>query len=147
MNSVVLVGRITANPEVRKTQSGLSVCSFTLAVIGRKKEDVDFINCVAWRQLADFLGQYAKKGDLIGVDGRITSRTYERDGQKVYVVEVVADEVKILAHKQNQQNEAQSAPVQNRAQTVQNKPSVGYQFTAQEIEMMNNGIDPDDLPF
>lgn len=147
MNRTVLVGRITANPEVRKTQSGLSVCSFTLAVIGRKKEDVDFINCVAWRQLADFLGQYAKKGDLIGVDGRITSRTYERDGQKVYVVEVVADEVKILAHKQNQQNEAQSAPVQNRAQTVQNQPSVAYPFTAQEEEMMNNGIDPDDLPF
>ena len=131
MNSVVLVGRITANPEVRKTQSGLSVCSFTLAVIGRKKEDVDFINCVAWRQLADFLGQYAKKGDLIGVDGRITSRTYERDGQKVYVVEVVADEVKILAHKQSQQNEAPQAP----------KPA------QQESSWVDDMIKEDDLPF
>lgn len=136
MNSVVLVGRITANPEVRKTQSGLSVCSFTLAVIGRKKEDVYFINCVAWRQLADFLGQYAKKGDLIGVDGRITSRTYERDGQKVYAVEVVADEVKILAHKQNQQNEAPQAP----------KPAQ-QESGWKESSWVDDMIKEDDLPF
>ena len=102
INRVVLVGRLTRDVEVRKTQSGLSVAQFTVACDrrGRSQDNAqqtaDFISCVAWRQPADFLGQYARKGALIGVDGRLQSRSYDRDGQRVYVTEVVADNVRLL---------------------------------------------------
>ena len=105
INRVVLVGRLTRDVEVRKTQSGLSVAQFTVACDrrGRSQDNAqqtaDFISCVAWRQPADFLGQYARKGALIGVDGRLQSRSYDRDGQRVYVTEVVADNVRLLESK------------------------------------------------
>ena len=70
LNEVILVGRLTKNCEVRKTTSGLSVCSFTLAVT-EGKSDTEFIDCVAWRGNADFLGQYGKKGDIYAVKGRL----------------------------------------------------------------------------
>lgn len=110
INRVVLVGRLTRDVEVRKTQSGLSVASFTVACDNRRRQQdgtsqnntADFINCVAWRQSADFLGQYARKGALIGVDGRIQTRSYDRDGQKVYVTEVVVEELEFAESKNAQ---------------------------------------------
>ena len=91
INRVVLVGRLTKDVEVRKTGTGLSVASFTVACDRRGSRDAqgqsqaDFINCVAWRQAADFLGQYARKGALVGVEGRIQTRNYDdKDGKKVY---------------------------------------------------------------
>ncbi len=106
INRTVLVGRLTKDPEVRKTQSGISCAMFTVACDRNRKKDensneptADFISCVAWRQPADFLGQYAHKGSLVGVDGRIQSRSYDKDGQRVYVTEVVADQVRLLESK------------------------------------------------
>lgn len=90
INKVILVGRITKDAEVKKTQSGISTCRFSLAL--DKKDGVDFIDCQAWRQSAEFMG-YCKKGDIIGVVGRLTTYTYERDGRKNKVTEVVADTV------------------------------------------------------
>ena len=89
MNSVSLVGRITKDPELRKTMSGDSFVSFTIAVdrIG-SKDKADFINCVAWNKLADNLAAYKKKGDLIGITGSLNTRTYERDGSRTYITEV-----------------------------------------------------------
>ncbi len=116
INRVVLVGRLTRDVEVRKTQSGLSVASFTVAVDNRRRgqdgttqNTADFINCVAWRQSADFLGQYARKGAMIGVDGRIQTRNYDRDGQKVYVTEVVADTVQLLESRAQSEARAQQS--------------------------------------
>lgn len=97
INRVVLVGRITKDAETKKTQSGLSVCSFSIAV--EKKDGTDFIDCVAWRQAADFMGQYVKKGDLIAVDGRLQTRQWERDGHKNKATEVIADSVRRLTPK------------------------------------------------
>lgn len=91
INRVILVGRITKDAEIKKTQSGISSCRFTLAV--DKKDGADFINCQSWRQSADFMG-YCKKGDIIGVDGRLTTYTYERGGRKNTVTEVIADTVR-----------------------------------------------------
>ena len=106
INRAVLVGRLTRDVEVRKTQSGISCAMFTVACDrNRKKDDnsneptADFISCVAWRQPADFLGQYARKGSLVGVDGRIQTRNYEKDGQRIYMTEVVADQVRLLESK------------------------------------------------
>ena len=161
MNRVVINGRLTRDVEIRKTQSGLSVASFTIAQNDeREKDKTYFFNCVVWRQGAEFLGQYARKGDLIGVDGKLTTRTYTRDGQNITVTEVVADKVEIEAKKaQSQQNEYSSAPQQNYAQTAQNQPSQA-QYTPQynnyqpqpspEVEMAAKyGLDisSDDLPF
>ncbi|MBQ3418529.1 MAG: single-stranded DNA-binding protein [Erysipelotrichaceae bacterium] len=131
INNVVLIGRITKDLELRKTQSNLSVISFTLAVERNiKKEDgtkdTDFINCVAWRQSADFLYQYANKGDLIGVSGRLTTRNYDGQNGKVYVTEVTCDEVNLLA-KVNKENQ-EKAPRESQEDTSIN-------------------INPEDLPF
>ena len=78
INSTVIVGRLTRDPEVKQTQSGISVCNFTLAVDRQYKSGderlTDFIDCVAWRHTADFLGKYFSKGDPVGVTGHIQTR-------------------------------------------------------------------------
>lgn len=101
INNVTLVGRITKAPELKKTQSGHSVVSFTLAVNRLVKNDAgereaDFINCVAWRNSADFMNTYVQKGNLLGIVGKLQTRNYEQDGRTVYVTEVVCDSVQLL---------------------------------------------------
>ena len=121
INRVVLVGRLTRDVEVRKTASGLSVATFTVACDrrmargqdGNNQQSADFISCVAWRQAADFLGSYARKGALVGVEGRIQTRNYDRDGQKVYVTEIVCDTVNLLESKSQSQNRAQNSGYQD----------------------------------
>lgn len=101
INRVILVGRLARDPELRKTQTGISKTSFTVAC-DKIGDGADFIDCVAWRQPADFLSQYGKKGNLIGVDGRLSTRTYEKDGRTVKVTEVTADNVKLLSRNEQQ---------------------------------------------
>ncbi|MCQ2533933.1 MAG: single-stranded DNA-binding protein [Clostridia bacterium] len=99
MNKVVLLGRLTKDPEVKMTASQTSFCNFTIAVDRRFKDangqrQADFISCVAWRQTAQFIGNYFRKGSKILVGGSIQSRSYDdANGQKRYVTEVVVDEV------------------------------------------------------
>lgn len=109
INQVVLVGRLTRDVEVRKTQSGISVASYTVACDRRYQTNngptADFINCVSWRQSADFLSNYGRKGSLVGIEGSIQTRNYvANDGHKVYVTEVVTDRVQLLESKQATQN-------------------------------------------
>lgn len=156
INRVVLVGRLTRDVEVRKTTSGLSVARFTIACNRRggqnAQQQADFINCVAWRQSADFMGAYAKKGSLIGVEGRIQTSSYDRpDGSKAYNTEVVCDSCQILESKAASQNRAQ--------QSGYNAPSYnqgGYEpqpsFGAPDNSFDDFGgpaldISSDDLPF
>ena len=110
INKVILVGRITKDPELRKTQNGTSVVSFTLACNRRvpsQGQDADFINCVAWNKTADFMAQYVRKGALLGIEGRIQTRNYDdKDGKRVYVTEVVANSVQLLESKKDAQSEA-----------------------------------------
>jgi len=107
INRVVLVGRLTKDIELKKTNSNTSVCSFTLACNRRFQskepgaQTADFINCIAWRQSADFLAQYASKGAIVGVEGRIQTRSYDGQNGKVYVTEVVADNVQLLSRSNN----------------------------------------------
>ena len=115
MNKAILVGRLTKDPELKTTASGVSVCSFTIAVNRRFKNseggyDADFISCVAWRQQAEFISKYFSKGRMVGICGSIQTRNYEReDGQRVYVTEVVADEVSFVDSKSQSDN----APANN----------------------------------
>ncbi|CAW93234.1 single-stranded DNA-binding protein [Streptococcus equi] len=111
INNVVLVGRMTKDAELRYTPSQVAVATFTLAVNRAFKSqngerEADFINCVIWRQQAENLANWAKKGVLIGITGRIQTRNYEnQQGQRVYVTEVVADNFKMLEYRQQQQQE------------------------------------------
>lgn len=102
INSTVLVGRLTRDPELRYTTSNIAVATFSLAVNRTFKDangerETDFINCVIWRQQAENLANWAKKGALIGITGRIQTRSYEnQQGQRVYVTEVVAENFQML---------------------------------------------------
>ena len=102
INNVVLVGRMTRDAELRYTQNNQAVATFSLAVNRNFKSqngerEADFINCVIWRQQAENLANWAKKGALIGITGRIQTRNYEnQQGQRVYVTEVVADSFQLL---------------------------------------------------
>ena len=98
LNNVVLMGRLTKDPELRQTPQGVSVAQFSLAVdrnYGRTEEkQTDFINIIAWRNTADFVSKYFTKGQLVAVRGRLQTRTWQdQSGQKKYATDVVADEV------------------------------------------------------
>ncbi len=114
LNVAVILGRLTANPELRTTQSGISVCSFTVAVDRDFTDEsgnrqADFISCVAWRQTAEFIAKYFSKGKLIGIKGAIQTRNYEdRNGNKRTAVEIKADSVSFAGDKDKGQQPAGS---------------------------------------
>lgn len=103
INTVTIIGRLTAEPELKQTQSGISVLSFTAAVDRNTKDkQTDFIKCVSWRQTAEFISQYFGKGQMIALRGRLQQRSYEdRDGNKRSDIIVVADEVSFCGSKNN----------------------------------------------
>lgn len=109
INNVVLVGRLVRDPELRYTPSNQAVATFILAVNRNFKSqngerEADFINCVIWRQQAENLANWAKKGALIGITGRIQTRSYEnQQGQRVYVTEVVADSFQLLESRKDRE--------------------------------------------
>lgn len=101
INSVILMGRLTADPELRQTQNGTAVTSFTVAVERRfQREQTDFINVVAWKQTAEFVEKYFKKGAMIALRGSIQTRKYkDKNGNKRTAFEIVADEVSFCGSK------------------------------------------------
>ncbi len=122
MNQVSLLGRLTKDPEVKKTQSGTSVCSFTIAVDRRFKNadgtrQTDFIPCVGWRQVADIIGQYFHKGSRIGITGSIQTRSYDGQNGKVFVVEVLAEQIDFLDKRSETQEQNQTPAPQAEAIT------------------------------
>ena len=101
INRVVMVGRMTRDPELRRTGSGAAVTSFTLALNRNYNsadgQQADYISCVVWNKVAENVAQYCSKGSLVGVEGRLRSRTYDNEqGQRVFVTEVVCDSVQFL---------------------------------------------------
>jgi len=113
INTVTLVGRLTKDPELRYTQTGKGVATFTLAVTRPFKNqngdyEADFINCQTWGKAAENLASYMRKGNKVGVVGRIQTRNYENNqGQKVYVTEIVAEQVTFLESKNEQSKQQQ----------------------------------------
>src|SRR5690606_34690823 len=116
INRVVLVGRLTKDPDLRFTPSGVAVATFTLAVnrpfTNQKGErDADFIQVIVWRKAAEAVANYLRKGSLAGVDGRIQTRSYEaQDGRRVYVTEVVAESVQFLESNKSQEESHRQQP-------------------------------------
>lgn len=151
INKVVLVGRLTKDVEVKKTNSNTSVCSFTLACNRRFASNngngptADFINCVAWRQSADFLGKYASKGSIVGVEGSIQTRNYEGQNGRVYVTEVVCDNVQLIGGTRN------SAETSTKETNQTFTPAVDNYQEPEADDVFSNtpslDISSDDLPF
>ena len=121
MNKVILIGRLTKDPEVKNTSSQVQFCNFTIAVDRRFKDangqrQADFINCVAWRQTASFIGSYFRKGSKVAVVGSLQSRSYDdQSGQKRYVTEVVVDEVEFAESANSNRSSDQVAPMTSSA--------------------------------
>ena len=122
INNVTLVGRLTKDAELKYTPANQAVAQFTLAVNRTFKNangerESDFINCVIWRQSAENLANWAKKGALLGITGRIQTRNYENtQGQRVYVTEVVAENFQMLESRSQQQGQQQAQPQQAKQQ-------------------------------
>ena len=131
LNKVFLIGHITADPELKQTPSGVSVCSFSIGVNRRYskadqgQQSVDFINIVTWRQQAEFVSRYFKKGSSIVICGSIQTRTWtDNNGQKRYATEVVADEVSFGGNKESSteaKNEPSAQPYMPTAYTSNNQ--------------------------
>ncbi|EJL3135829.1 single-stranded DNA-binding protein, partial [Listeria monocytogenes] len=121
MNRVVLVGRLTKDPDLRYTPAGAAVATFTLAVNRaftnqNGEREADFINCVVWRKPAENVANFLKKGSMAGVDGRVQTRNYEdSDGKRVFVTEVVAESVQFLEPKNNNAEGSTSNNYQGKA--------------------------------
>ena len=162
INNVVLVGRLTRDAELRYTQSNIAVATFTLAVNRPFKNeagerDADFINCVIWRQSAENLANWAKKGALVGITGRIQTRNYEnQQGQRVYVTEVVADNFQLLESRASREGQSGGyAPNNFGGNTTSNFGGVDSSnqvpnFSRDESPFGNSNpmdISDDDLPF
>lgn len=141
INNVTLVGRLTKDVELKYTPANQAVAQFTLAVNRTFKNangerESDFINCVIWRKSAENFANFAKKGALIGITGRIQTRNYEnQQGQRVYITEVIAENFQMLESRSQQQGQPQQATQQ---QVNQPDPFAGGAPTS---------LNDDDLPF
>ena len=164
MNKVILIGRITKDPELRRTPTDVPVVQFTIAVNRNYQNkngerQADFISCVAWRGQAEFISRYIRKGYLMSIEGRISTRNYQgQDGQMRYVTEVVVDQVENLTPRQDdgQQNMGYQQPVQPQPQQTyqgyNTNPSYGtpYQQSVPQQsapQSFNVDVADDDLPF
>lgn len=142
INSVALNGRLTRDVDLRYTTSGIAVGQFTLAVDRRFKSksgnrETDFISCQIWRKPAENLANYAHKGSLIGIEGHIQTRTYDnKQGQKIYVTEVIAENFSLLEPKPAQQTDNARVSSNRDTQGTTNQPS------GKPID-----VNDDDLPF
>ena len=155
INNLTLVGRLTKDPDLKYTGNGTAVATFTLAVNRNftnqsGEREADFINCVIWRKPAETLANYAKKGVLIGVTGRIQTRSYDnQQGQKVYVTEVVVDNFQLLESKKADSSQNTQGGGVSNSQT--------NNYTRNQQNRNNDDSDPfgnssidisdDDLPF
>lgn len=145
MNKAILIGRIVKDPELRATPNNRSVCQFTIAVNRtytneEGKREADFINCVVWDKQAENLAKYQKKGNQIAVEGRIQTRNYDdNSGKKVYVTEVLVNNISFLETKKDDSNfnNLEEPPVVEKEEEID-----PYQAFGDSIE-----VSTDDLPF
>ena len=155
INRVVLVGRLTRDPELRYTANGAAVASFTVAVNrqftnAQGEREADFINCVIWRKAAENFSNFTNKGSLVGIDGRLQTRNYEnKQGQRVYVTEVVVENFSLLESKNanssdntNNNTNNQSSNSNNQYKNPNNNVSDPFVGNGKPID-----ISDDSLPF
>lgn len=158
LNKVMLIGRLTRDPELRTTPSGVNVCQLSLATgytytnqaTGQKVEQTEFHNVVLWRKLADIAVQYLKKGTQVYLEGRLQTRSWDaQDGQKKYRTEVIADNMIMLGRPTGSSGSApQSTQTQTQDSTPQNTPA-GEVLTNEELPTIQiaDDIKVEDIPF
>ena len=162
LNRVILTGRLTKDIEIKKSASSLSVTTFTVASDRSKSKDkekeTDFISCVAWRNIADYLNNYAHKGDMVALEGRLQTRNYDNTrGEKVYVTEVIVDNIQLLAQAQNNAQNAQKQATNGKSSNKQDnlfynayqeqKNYAQSQLANEQYVDATLDFDSDDLPF
>lgn len=165
LNRVILVGRLTKDPDLRYTPNGVAVATFTLAVnrafSTNGEREADFISCVIWRKQAENVANYLRKGSLAGVDGRLQTRNYQgQDGKRVYVTEVLAESVQFLEPRNSrgeQHNSFSQQPVgagfgngdSNQHKQSGNQGNSGFKKNDDPFSNAGQPIDisDDDLPF
>ena len=152
INKAIIMGRLTRDPEVRTTNSGKSVCSFTVAVDNGYGENrqTEFINCVAWQSQADFVGRYFAKGMMIIVIGRISTRSWEgQDGRKNYTTEIIASEVSFGESKKAREANGGYAPAQQNYSQPYSAPQQQYapqhQYAPAQQPAMPDNLDDDEF--
>ena len=154
INNVVLVGRLTKDCDLKYTSSGTAVGTFTLAVNRQftnqaGEREADFINCVIWRKSAENFANFTRRGSLVGITGRIQTRNYEnKEGQRVYVTEVVAENFALLESKKDSESNGQTG--KSRFDNTKSKQDVYNDFNNTRDPFANGGsidIQDDDLPF
>ncbi|MDD1387856.1 single-stranded DNA-binding protein [Pediococcus pentosaceus] len=156
INRTVLVGRLTNDPELKYTGNGVAVATFTVAVNrqftnSQGEREADFIRCQMWRKAAENFCNFTHKGSLVGIDGRIQTRSYDnQQGTRVFVTEVVAENFSLLESKNSSQNEQfeQNRP-QNNGQNYQNKQNGQSSPSRNPNDLFSSApqINDDDLPF
>jgi len=145
MNTVNLIGRLTKNPELKQTTSGLYYCKFTVAVNRIYGEGADFINCVAWKKQAENLVKYQKKGSQVGIVGSIQTNDYiDKNGAKVYTTEINANQIMFLSAAKSENTAANTTT--NYGQASSDKTLADFQKEVEDITN-NYSISNDDLPF
>lgn len=154
MNRVTLVGNLTRDPELKQTNTGTAVCRFAVACNRRYKNaegkyDADFVNCVAWKQTAEFISQWFSKGRPIGIDGHLQSRSYDdKNGERRYVTEVVVDSAEFVGARESQgrrQNGSLDGYTENTP-----KPEAAYtdaDVFAGDIDLTYEPLSAEKLPF
>lgn len=142
LNKVILGGRLTADPELKQTPSGVSVCQFSLAVNRRYSKEgeqsVDFINCVAWRNTAEFISKYFRKGSSLCIVGQIQTRTWtDNNNQKRFATEVIVDEAMFVDSRNDSQSEGTTSPANYVPDAYKTPQAANFEDMAHD----------DDLPF
>jgi single-strand DNA-binding protein len=154
INRVILVGRITKDPELKYTQSNIAFVQFTIAVNRQftnqaGEKEADFISCIIWRAQAENLAKFIRKGGLLGIEGRIETRSYDdQDGTRKYVTNVVCDNIQFLESKGSQQDQ-QSDFTRQQPRSNEQKPSKQPKENSNPFENIDSHLDisNDDLPF
>jgi len=139
MNKVILIGRLGKDPETKYLPDGTCVANFSIAtsdrwtdkITGEKKEKTEWHRIVAWRKLGEICGEYLTKGHLISIEGKLQTRSWEKDGETKYITEIVASDMRMLTRPEGQQNQRPEPPPADK----QRPPTDPY------------GDDPDDIPF
>lgn len=155
INRAVLVGRLTKDPVLRQTSSGIYVAQFILAVNRPYKNkdgnrDADFISCVVWRKAAQNFAKFTSKGSLVGVDGRIQTRTYDnKDGKRVYVTELMVEEFSLLDFNKDDDDKSTNTETTDSNAASSDPKTNSNQSSAPEPSPADDSIDisDEDLPF
>lgn len=160
INRTILVGRLTRDPELRYTANGAAVGSFTIAVNrsftnAQGEREADFVNCVIWRKAAENFANFTQKGSLVGIDGRLQSRSYEnQQGQRVYITEVVVDNFSLLESKNKEHKQDEPSKP-----TAANPNDIDTSRSYDDVNGLGGSSDPfadnsqpvditdDDMPF